>query len=622
MTPARTSTSTPTPTSLVLELMRAQRRHLVGLAAWSVPQALPALVAGAAVARAVDDGFLAGRSAVGLAWLAVFAASAVVGAFATGRAFIRLGAVVEPVRDELVRRAVAGSLRRSARYGAPADTGAIARLTEHSEVARDTLAGLVLMAVEFPVTIVAALIGMATLAPVVLWFVVPPLVVTLVVLVATSRRLAERQRQVLLANERLAEDATRYVTGLRDVTACGGEAASTARLDDDVAAHVAAAEGIARLAAARAAALGLGVWLPVVLVVVATPWLVRRGMTPGEVVGAFTYLLHGLHTALSALAGGLTGSGARLAAILRRVTETSEEPGDAGRAPDPGDTGDGGNTGDAGYALDAGNTGRGAGGGRPNRPVAVRPAGVDLELRRVTFAYSARGEPVLRDLDLAVPAGDHLAVVGPSGIGKSTLAALGAGMLRPGRGEVCVGGTPAHEAAAGARVLIPQQAYVFAGTLGENLRYLCPAAPAADLDRAADAVGLGPLVDRVGGYDAPVAPATLSAGEQQLVALGRAYLSPARLVILDEATCHLDPTTEADAERAFLERGGTLVVIAHRVSSALRARRVLVLDGAEAALGTPDALVHSSPLYRDLVGYWNGDEPSRSDGAHAGARPG
>jgi ATP-binding cassette subfamily C protein len=254
--------------------------------------------------------------------------------------------------------------------------------------------------------------------------------------------------------------------------------------------------------------------------------------------------------------------------------------------------------------------------------VAVRPAGVDLELRRVTFAYSARGEPVLRDLDLAVPAGDHLAVVGPSGIGKSTLAALVAGMLRPGRGEVCVGGTPAHEAAPDARVLIPQQAYVFAGTLGENLRYLCPGARAADLDRAVDAVGLRPLVERVGGYDAPVAPATLSAGEQQLVALGRAYLSPARLVILDEATCHLDPTTEAAAERAFLDRGGTLVVIAHRVSSALRARRVLVLDGAEAALGTPDALVRSSPLYRDLVGYWNGDEPSRSDGSHAGARPG
>jgi ATP-binding cassette subfamily C protein len=113
------------------------------------------------------------------------------------------------------------------------------------------------------------------------------------------------------------------------------------------------------------------------------------------------------------------------------------------------------------------------------------------------------------------------------------------------------------------------------------------------------------VVDRVGGLAAAVDPATLSAGERQLVALVRAYLSPAPLVILDEATCHLDPAAEARVERAFAERPGTLVVVAHRISSALRARRVLVVDGATPMLGRHDELLVRSATYRDLVGHWH-----------------
>ncbi|HET9141099.1 MAG TPA: ABC transporter ATP-binding protein, partial [Actinophytocola sp.] len=96
----------------------------------------------------------------------------------------------------------------------------------------------------------------------------------------------------------------------------------------------------------------------------------------------------------------------------------------------------------------------------------------------------------------------------------------------------------------------------------------------------------------------------LSAGERQLVALVRAYLSPASLVVLDEATCHLDPVAERRAEEAFADRPGTLIVIAHRISSALRAKRVLVLDGTTAALGDHETLRAVSPLYRDLLGHW------------------
>jgi ATP-binding cassette subfamily C protein len=112
------------------------------------------------------------------------------------------------------------------------------------------------------------------------------------------------------------------------------------------------------------------------------------------------------------------------------------------------------------------------------------------------------------------------------------------------------------------------------------------------------------LIDRIGGLYAEVKPGELSAGEKQLIALVRAYLSPAPLVVLDEATCFLDPEAERQAEEAFAKRDGTLIVIAHRISSALRARRILVLDGNKATLGTHASLMRTSRLYRDLHGSW------------------
>ena len=171
------------------------------------------------------------------------------------------------------------------------------------------------------------------------------------------------------------------------------------------------------------------------------------------------------------------------------------------------------------------------------------------------------------------------------------------------------------------RILIPQEAYVFAGTLKENLTYL-HSATKTELDEAAEAVGLTPLITRLGGYGAAITPAALSAGERQLIALTRAYLPPARLVILDEATCHLDPAAEEQAEAAFSRRGGTLIVIAHRISSARRARRILVLDGARPQVGDHSSLLASSAMYADLAGQWETPHyPERTVATPAVFRP-
>ncbi len=552
-----------------------RRRQVAAVAAWSAVQALPMLVLGRAVASATDA-FLARQVAAGFGWLAVLVLAAVVGAVGSRQVFRATAGIVEPLRDDLVRRVVHGALRRSVAPGTPLPAGVVSRLTSQVEVVRDTFAGLVVMAGTFVFTAGSALLGLLTLAPVAVVVVGPPLAVAVVLFAGLLPVSARRQRAAILADEAVAETATTVAGALRDIVACGADDDAGERLGARVDAQARAVRGLATLGAARVLALAIGGWLPLVLILALAPWLLRRGITAGTLLGMLAYVRGGVQPALNTLVHGVGGSGMRLAVTLERIVEAG--------APAPVTVAD-----------------------RPGG--GASPAGRGLEVRGATFAYSAGATPVIRDLDLVIPEGDHLAIVGPSGIGKSTLAGLLTGMLRPLAGEVELGGAPLGSLDPAVlplhRVLIPQEAYVFAGTLLENLACLRPDAPGEEaLDAAVDAVGMRPLLEGLGGYPGRVDPAALSAGERQLIALTRAYLSPAPIAVLDEATCHLDPIAESRAELAFARRPGTLVVIAHRVSSALRARRILALDGAEALTGTHETLLAASPLYRDLVGHW------------------
>lgn len=575
---------------VLVAALRRRPRTLVTFVLWSALEAVPVLVFGRSVASAADA-FLAHRIGTALSWLAVLAGAALAGALGAARAYRPLAAIVEPLRDALVRHVVCGAIHESVRTGRTGDA-AVARLTQQVEIVRDTCAGLLMIVQGFVFTLVSAMIGLLVLMPVTLLLVVPPVAAGLGLFLGLVSRSIRRQRELILAEEGVAEAATALAGGLRDIAACGTEAtmaAATGRLID---AQAATARSMARLAAGRTVALAVGGRLPLLLILGAGPWLIRHGATPGVVLGALTYVLQGLSPALGTIIRGMGGSGLRLAVTLDRIMEVAMEA-----APAPAD-------------APGASPCRVAGARRPVR------AGEGLLLRGVRFAYGPSAEPVIDNLFLHVPDGDHLAVVGPSGIGKSTLSLLAAGLLTPVRGTVTLDGVTATRADRASRALIPQEAYVFGGTLRENLCYLRPGASRRDLDAAVAAIGLGELAGRLGGYDAPVDPAALSAGERQLIALVRAYLSPARLVILDEATCHLDAAAEERAERAFAARPGALIVIAHRMTSARRARHILVLDGTRAWLGTHEHLLADCGLYQDLHGHWTA--PSiRVDGATA-----
>lgn len=625
----------------VRRTLRVRWRVLVRLGAWSVLEAGQTFVVGLALARALDSGFLAGNARAGLLWLAAAALAVAVGAYGTGRVYGAVAALVEPVRDRLVTAVVGRGVRE-------ADPGALSGLTQQVEIARDALAGLVMVSRSFLFTSAGALIGLFSLAPLLLAVVLPPLLAGTALFAVTLRPLARRQEAFLAADEALAGELGRVCPGLRDVTAAGAEArvaTDTGRLID---AELRAAGALAHWSVTRVAALAVGGQSPVVLLLATAPWLLDHGVTPGALVGALAYVTQSLLPALHNLVHGLGTGGARLTVVLRRLTAprtpaqgrpsgsptvrdpavpdpaertpgTAAVPARRTPEPEPGDhpaapaTADSPARSGPHHARTSAHE-RGPAGPEPagKPPAAPRPGAPALDLDSVTFAYGPASEPVLDGFGLTVPVGGHLAVVGPSGIGKSTLTGLVAGLLSPVHGGIRVHGhaVPGPEAAA-LRVLIPQEAYVHGGTLAENLTLFRPGpVPEAELLAAADALGLTPLLRTLGGPGGRIDPAALSAGERQLIALTRAYLAPAPLALLDEATCHLDPAAEARAERAFAERpGGTLVVVAHRISSARRADRILVMDGAHTATGTHEELLRASALYRDLAGGWSVPAP-------------
>jgi ATP-binding cassette subfamily C protein len=469
-------------------------------------------------------------------------------------------------------------------------------MTHQAEIVRDSFAGVLSVARRFVFTVGSTLIGLFTLVPAVLPYVIPPLAVAVLILRLLLGPFAARQRRSVIGEELVANSAAKAVSGLRDVTASGAEDLVMAGLRDRITRQAGAVRSVARVGSARVLCIAAGGWLPLLLVLAATPSMVRHGIAPARIIGAIAYISGSLRGTLSMLSQGVGAGLVRLMVTLDRIIEASAGP--------------------AAPAVGA------VGVPRPDAHGGHRGAG-DLRLRGVTFGYGRYAEPIIRDLSIDIAPGAHLAIVGPSGIGKSSLACLLAGMLEPTAGEILLDGLPIARYPAGSmpqrRVLIPQEAYVFAGTLAENIQYLRDADQPAgtEVDAAADAVGLGPLMSRLGGYQAIVNPATLSAGERQLIALTRAYLSRAAIVILDEATCHLDPVAEERAEAAFAKRPGTLIVVAHRISSALRAERILVLDGSQAQAGDHASLLADSAMYRDLVGYWM--TVSRPDAAPAPA---
>jgi len=240
----------------------------------------------------------------------------------------------------------------------------------------------------------------------------------------------------------------------------------------------------------------------------------------------------------------------------------------------------------------------------------------EIELRDVSFHYGSGDDAVfaVAGVSLTVPPGQTVALVGATGAGKSTIAKLVARFYDPTRGAVLVDGhdlrSVTQASLRGQLGIVPQEGFLFSGTIGENIAFGRPDASEEEIRAAARAVGAGDFISALEhGYATPVGErgTQLSAGQRQLVAFARALVADPRILILDEATSNVDLHTEGRIEAGLrrLLSGRTSIVIAHRLSTIRQAGRIVVLDGGRIVeQGSHDELLEAQGAYWRLYRDW------------------
>jgi ATP-binding cassette subfamily B protein len=240
----------------------------------------------------------------------------------------------------------------------------------------------------------------------------------------------------------------------------------------------------------------------------------------------------------------------------------------------------------------------------------------ELRFDNVSFRYGEDddGAWALRDVDLVIPAGQTVALVGSTGAGKSTFAKLVSRFYDPTLGSVLVDGHDLRSVQAKSlrsqMGIVPQEGFLFSGTVRENIAFGRPAATDAEIASAAQAVGADGFIEALEhGYDTQVGErgVQLSAGQRQLLAFARALVADPRILVLDEATSNVDVHTESLIEQGLrrLVAGRTAIVIAHRLSTIQHAGRIIVLEhGKIVEQGTHDELIQAGGRYWQLYRDW------------------
>jgi ATP-binding cassette, subfamily B, bacterial len=370
------------------------------------------------------------------------------------------------------------------------------------------------------------------------------------------------------------------VVGAATIRAYGVEERTAHRIDEAIEAHRAAAVGaqVRAVAAFSSGQLVAGLTLAVVLVV-GTLQATADNLTLGQLL-AFLFLVN-LFTQPVQQATEILNELQNAVAGWRRVIGVVDTPADVA---DPGD---------AGQVL-------------PRGPITV-------DFQAVSFAYPG-GDTVLHDVDLSIAPRSRIAIVGETGSGKSTLAKLLTRLMDPTEGTVRIDGVDLREVRFSSLrervVLVPQEGFLFDATLLENVRFGRPEASDEDVRLTMTELGLD---DWLAGLPQGLATEvgqrgeSMSAGERQLVALARAYLADPDLLVLDEATSAVDPSTEVRLQRAIdgLTRGRTSIAIAHRLSTAEAADEVVVVDaGRIVERGPHHLLVDQGGVYAALHASW------------------
>ncbi|WP_368413916.1 ABC transporter transmembrane domain-containing protein [Falsiroseomonas sp.] len=565
---------------LLLPHLRPYLPRAIGAGAALLCASLLTLALGQGVARLIDTGLGPG-SGPGLDAAAGLMVAIVAGlAIATSTRYFLVSWLGERVAADIRKRVYDHVLGLSPSFLDTARTGDIlSRMTADVALLQSLVGSAISMGLRNAVTGAGALAMMAAtslkLAGIVA--LVLPLVVVPLVLFGRRERKLSRTAQDRIAD--LAARAEETLNGLRTVQAFTQEPTERARFAAETELSVAAA---LRRVASRAALI-LAVILLGFGAITFALWVgghdVVAGRMSGGQLAAFVF-----YAVLAASAGAsvseLWGEIQRAAAAADRLLELLAIRPEVAAPATP--------------AL------------LPNPPQGR------IALDRVTFAYPTRpGVAALDEVSLDVAPGETVAVVGPSGAGKTTLFQLLLRFYDPQRGRVLVDGIDAatlDPSALRARIgLVPQEPLIFGASAAENIRYGRPGATDGEVRRAAQAAAADGFITALPqGYDTPLGArgVTLSGGQRQRIAIARAILKDAPVLLLDEATSALDAESEQAVQQALerLAQGRTTLVVAHRLATVRRADRILVMEaGRIVAAGTHDALVRQGGLYARLA---------------------
>jgi ABC-type multidrug transport system fused ATPase/permease subunit len=428
------------------------------------------------------------------------------------------------------------------------------------------------------IMVIGAAAGMIVIDPLLFLLTVVAIAVGLSFATVRARQVRPASKQAQARIGEMTAAVERAITAARTIRASNAQERETAEVTAAADAAYRAGLRIARLQAFVRPAGSVAVQGAFLLVVGVGGARVSTGrLTVGDLV-AFVlflfFLVMPLGQALNAYTQLQAGSGA-----LQRIEEVLDLPDEE--------------------ATDA---------PRPAARISTTAPAVAFE--KITFAYPGSAR-VLRDVTFAVPYGTRTALVGPSGAGKSTLLALVERFYEVGSGTLRVGGVDIRdlprETLRRQLGYVEQEAPVLAGTIRDNLRLTVPAATDEELLAVLGTVNLLDIVDRTPlGLDAQVGEGgvLLSGGERQRLAIARALLSPAPILLLDEPTSNLDARNEAALRDAIGAAAAqrTLLIVAHRLSTVVDSDQIVVLDGGRVvAIGRHDELTEINPLYRELA---------------------
>jgi ATP-binding cassette subfamily B protein len=510
----------------------------------------------------------------------VLAAMTVVGAGLSFGQWVVLGTVGEQIVLEARRSIVDRYVR--ARIGAITARPAgelVTRVTSDTLLLRQAASSSLIGIVNGLVVLVGSLVLMGVLDLVLLSTTFVALSIVTVLFLVLMPGIARAQQQAQEHVGHLGGTLEGALRAVRTVKASRAEARIAARIGAD--ADVSATFGIRavrREAIAWTIAWG-GLQVAIITILGLGAWRVSEGTMEVSSLIAFLLYAFGLMGPIMELTQNITAlqSGFAAAERIREVEALEVE--EHALVPAP--------------ARAAGDDGRG--------PI--------LQLRGVTAAYGPDAAPAVTGIDLTIPRRGHVAVVGPSGAGKTTVMSLVLRFLEPQVGEIVLDGVPysalTHDDVRRRMAYVEQESPVVPGTIRENLTFSEPDTSDEDLHRVLAEVQLDGLVAELpDGLDTPLSATSVSGGQRQRIALARAILGAPDLLLLDEATAQVDALTEAAIHRCIQDRAGrgAVLTIAHRLSTVVDADEIVVLDaGRVRARGTHAELLEADELYRGFI---------------------